>query len=1462
MTSPHRATTGVDLCCSLLDTATGRERDVRVVAPGDATLADLIAAVGEPAHDEAVWVNGRAVRRSSQLGAPPLVHGCRILLGGTGPAVTGSEPALSLDVVGGPDAGRSLPLAPGDHVVGRCAPARLRLDDDQLSRRHAVVSVATDAVAVQDLRSTNGSWVVPSGPDGTDAVRVRAAVELPVGSRLRLGRSWLELRAQAGLPARTRSSGGGTIEVNRPPRHRPRTAAMSLTVPTPPADHQRAGVPWVGVAVPLLLSVGAAWFLHQATYLLFGLMSPLVLAGSALVDRRSGRRRRTKDDDRWRQQVAEVSRRARRALAEELAQLRRTTGDPVALERLARLPGGRLWERSGQDDDVLVLSVGTADVPSRRVSWQGLAELPGDGRAPERPDEGVPDAVLRDAPLTVDLVRLRHLGVCGDRAMATRMLRWVLGQLVVWHGPATVRVAVASDHGDEWGWTRWLPHRVEAEPDPDDVIGWVDDLVRRRRQLARDKPWTGEHVVVLVDSARLVAAGRLAQTLGCLQDVGVHVICLADEPASLPAQCGAVVTVGADGGGRLTRDGESTAFAVDGVRAAWADELARSLAPLRDATPAPGSLPPRQSLSDLLPVDSADPGAVARLWRSTLRSTRAVIGVAADGPLEIDLLTDGPHVLVAGTTGSGKSELLRTLVTSLAVVNRPDELVFVLVDYKGGAAFRGCAELVHTAGLVTDLDEQLAARALVSLESELRQRERHLQAAGCRDLTTYQARRDSDPTLPALPRLVLVVDEFRVLATELPDFLDGVVRLAATGRSLGVHVVLATQRPAGVVTADIKANMNLRICLRVRDRTDSDDVLDAVDAAAISPETPGRALLRRGDDTLVEVQVAQVGEPDRPPEALLVRDWPQTAAIPETSETPEPMSLVTHEDDESGLTRTAAACRAAATSLDIPAPRPVWQPPLPDDLTLEQLEQRPRDDDDSSDDDSGDDDNGDHDNEPVPLALLDVPDAQRQTVWGWHPVDDGHLAISGGARTGRTNALLALASGLARRWSPEQLHLHVVTVGRSPLAALDRLPHTGTVVSLDQPHRVARLVERLTTEVAARRRSGDAGRTTPAGEVLVIDDWEAVTERLADVDHGRPADALLSLLRDGAAMGMRAVLAGGRGVLLSRVAAVVANRLLLRPNDPTDLLLAGVPPAAVPLRQPPGRALRPGDGAQLQIARAPRVDDVLRDVAGRWPSWAQLPPERRAPRLHPLPDRVDASSLQLQLQGHVATWALVGCGEDGRGEDGSDAVGLDLSEHRFTLVAGPPGSGRSTTLTTLASSLHAAGVPLLTICPAPSPLAHGPWPTMRPERPEHPDDVVGQARGSRVVLVDDVERLLGSPLESALAALVDDPGGSLVVAGATAALQGAFRGLVPLARTHRTGVLLRPSSPADGELLGVRALLDDAAPVGRGVLVVGGRQTIVQVASAAPVPRDAPQQTRQQAPQENRRRAVGAPTYG
>jgi len=228
--------------------------------------------------------------------------------------------------------------------------------------------------------------------------------------------------------------------------------------------------------------------------------------------------------------------------------------------------------------------------------------------------------------------------------------------------------------------------------------------------------------------------------------------------------------------------------------------------------------------------------------------------IRGEGAVRADLVSDGPHALVAGTTGSGKSELLIAWLFQLALDLPPSRLALILVDYKGGAAFGPLADLPHTAGVLTDLDPAATARALASLEAEVQRRERLLARAGAKDVTALSSTmgpakgstRGSTSSVQAPPRLVVVVDEFATLASQHPDILDSLVRVAAQGRSLGIHLILATQRPAGAVSPVIRANTTLRVCLRVLDAGDSRDVLGHDGAAALEPH-PGRVLVVGSD---------------------------------------------------------------------------------------------------------------------------------------------------------------------------------------------------------------------------------------------------------------------------------------------------------------------------------------------------------------------------------------------------------------------------------------------------------------------------------------------------------------------------------------------------------------------------------------------------------------------------------------
>ncbi len=772
----------------------------------------------------------------------------------------------------------------------------------------------------------------------------------------------------------------------------------------------------------------------------------------------------------------------------------------------------------------------------------GLATLP--ATLSVRRDGCSTHPSLPQVPLGLDLGAARVVGLCGPDDARDALARSLIAQIAVWCSPREARLTVVdpgpAGHSHDWHWIAALPH---AGPSPPDAV-----------------------TVALVDHADVQ---RLRPEVSALLSADDTVaLCLALRREQLPHECSAVITLGVDGvatQGILHRDGhQEVPFAADLPEAGWALEVAAALTDLRDATPPTGgaALPDAVRLLDLVPTD---PARIARGWLEGSDPTRlaATLGMTAGGPWTVDLVGDGPHVLVAGTTGAGKSELLTTLVASLSTAHSPERLAFLLVDYKGGAAFTHLADLPHVTGVITDLDPALAERALTSLRAELRRRERLLAGAPG----------------AGVPRLVIVVDEFRVLAEEQPELLAGLVRVATVGRGLGVHLVLATQRPAGVVSADIRANTNLRIALRLRDRSDSDDVVDAPDAARIPSRCVGRAVLRRAGDDLVTVQVAHLPTDDR--------------------------------------TQWLTSVQAAAQLIGAGTPPAPWLPPLPGRLSRADLTPGLAPVDDPS---AG--------ALLLPYALADLPEQQRRAVLAWDLTGDGHLAVAGGPGSGRSTVLGTLAA-VARRLGGVQVHVIDGGGDLAGLADAARHPHVGTVVAAGDVERCARLLAALTeqaherrTAARSERTSDDAGKPPPV--LLLVDGWESVTDLWSRCDHGRILEDLLRLGREGLSTGVRFAVTGGRSLLSGTAAAGFSTRLLLPSADPHLALLAGVPAARQPRHQPPGRVLRLGRGSDLVEAQVVLCDDDDDDTrpAGGAGRGRRLAPSAEAPPAAG-PDRAD-----------------------------------------------------------------------------------------------------------------------------------------------------------------------------------------------------------------------------------------------
>lgn len=1421
----------------------GREDAIVLRAGSLATVAALATALAVPTGAR-LRANGRALRSSEPLAHAPLPIGA-VLTTDRGTDVRGEitccgadvdEGGFEVAVVGGAGGAAGVGLRPGTvTTLGRLPDNTLSLADPEISRRHATLTPDADGTAeLEDAGSSNGvAW---------HGVRLGAPARVRPGELFGMGETVLTVRRgdPADAPLQPVRDDGWTL-FNRPPRLPTTPVRLCLTVPRRPQPPRTLRFPLLAILLPLVLA-GVAYlvFPSAAYFLAFAALSPMLMVANLIADRWGGRRDHRTAVAEYDRQRADLDDRLATAADEQGRAAREAFPDPCRVLRIATGPTSRLYERRPHDPDFLRLPVGLAPQPVE-VTFTGAS----DEERPEAPAVG-------HAPVTVPLADTGVLGLAGPRADLLPLVRAVLAHLAALHDPHDVGLVVitGADEAAAWEWATWLPHTLPHAPElachrmiavgADQAAARVTELRRivaerqaEQRATLRAGAPDCRRLIVLADGARrLRSVPGLAELLAEGPESGVYAICLDVEENYLPDECQATVLVTGHSGTRArvrARDLDVESVLLDRLAAADADRLGRALAPIRVLGGMWGTeadLPDSVRLLDLLGLaPDPTPEAIEKGWAAR-RSSRVTLGEGADGPVTVDLRCDGPHALIAGTSGAGKSELLQTLIAGLAVVNSPEWLSMVLVDYKGGSAFAECGDLPHCAGMVTDLDGHLVSRALESLGAELRRREELLAAAGAKDIEDYWAVSDRP-----LARLVIVIDEFASLVEEVPEFVTGVVGIGMRGRSLGVHVVLATQRPAGTVSADLRANLNLRICLRVTSAADSGDVIDVPDAARLSRHRPGRAYLRAGHFDLALFQAARVGGPraaagggagreagidgaERAPRADRA-EREVTVSRRDVGGLGQPPHQPERSDGghsgETDLEALVAAVKEAARRSGATAPASPWLPPLPDRIAADDLPPAPA-------------------GPPmaVPIGLADQPDRQTQLPYVLDVRASGTVLVAGMARSGRSTALLTMATGLARRNTPAELHLYVLDQGNRALASLRDLPHCGAYVDGDDTDRTERVLALLTAEIGRRQRLlAEGGADGQPYLLLLLDRYEGFLARHADTDAGRLVDALDGLLRHGPSVGIGVAIATDRSGFTHRLSGAVATRLVLRHADRDAAAAYGVNPRDLPAAMPEGRAIVLPGMVEIQLATPSE---------GPCPSAAGISAESLPRPVDPLPDVIDSGELErLRLAERPPGPAVCTIGAGG---DRLAPVDIDLADldHLF-VIAGRPRSGRSGALLAVARSL--AMRPLVLVCPRPSPLRDlaglpGVAVLSGSAAADGLGEVLAELPDPYAVLVDDAE-LIGEgrcaqALED-LARTARDAGCVIVAAGTTDDLQlQRYRGWLATMRRARAGLLLAPAPPVDGELLDVKLPPPRGVwPPGRGMLVMRGRGIPIQV---------------------------------
>ncbi|MBB2975118.1 S-DNA-T family DNA segregation ATPase FtsK/SpoIIIE [Microbacterium endophyticum] len=1419
-----------------------------------ATGADLSGASAQIAVDGVIVPEGATVAQSG------LREGSFVsLLRADSEAVTRPrlvESTMQLRVVSGIGAGRILHSGPGSLKIGTS-------DSNDVIVRDQTAAPEDLALVVERAGPVRVGFL----PDVTPACAINGespqdGQQLEAGDQIVYDDVILEIGyAETVVAAVEVEETSGEWKYNRPPRILPAEPSSLFRLPSEPAEPDRVPLPILMSLIPLVLAGGLALLYRNPVMLAFGIMSPVMLIGSYFTSRRASRRRYKRLMADYVDVKERTEEDAAAALAAERVQRRLDAPDAALAGLIGVGPLPRLWERRTDEDTWLALRMGTATQPSD-VALEDPEQL----QHRQRVVWDIHNAPVTVALPTAGVVGLASLDSSPDQPR--RVAQWMAAQIGVLHSPKDVHLYLLEGYAEPsgpfrthpWEFLAWLPHTqpglgqdtLRTIAVSTTALGTrVAELVQTldaRLAAARasgDKSPASPSIVLVIDGAsRLRPLPGIVRLLKEGPRVGIYSICVERDERLLPEECHTVLVVDRHLGQLRTQKAAShERVLVDLVEDEWLDWVARGLAPIVDITPSvnDAAIPQSSRLLEVLKLDPPTPDALRARWSLNPRSTTAIIGESLDGAFAIDLTADGPHGLVGGTTGSGKSEFLQTLVASLAVANSPAEMNFVLVDYKGGAAFKDCSALPHTVGMVTDLDAHLVERALTSLSAELRRREHLLSETGAKDIEDYQdlaTRRDLTP----IPRLLVVVDEFASLARELPDFVTGLVNLAQRGRSLGIHLILATQRPSGAVSPEIRANTNLRIALRMTDGAESADVIDAPDAGSINPAQRGRAFARLGANALIPFQTSRIGgrAPSRG-EADAADPVMRPMRFTDLADpAPRPVERSVAGDVEvTDLRLLVDAVVAATAAVGVPRQRSPWLPALPEVLALEDIKK--------------------HNTTPgsspgVWFGIEDRPDQQNQVAASFSLEDDGHLYVVGSPRSGRTTTLRTIAVSAATTHEVRDLHIYAIDAGNGGLLPLRSFPHVGTVTLRHQTDQIARLISKLRglvkerqhllagsgvsdlTQLRALRRR--AGEDAPAQVLVLLDGWESFQGMFESVDGGALLESVLFLLREGASVGVHLIVSGDRQLLTSgRMATLADRKLLLRLVERSDYALIGLRPKSLPETIPNGRAFNSTDAAEVHVAaiapdldpaeQSARITQIGAELTAHYSGtgWHQQPL-----RIAEIPTRFTyadalAERGMLESEGQL----FVGLG----GED-VEPITFDPRTAPTFVVAGNSGSGRSTALLALAMSALRNDYDVVVVAPRRSPLrtlagkpgVHAVLTGSDLTQEQLEPLLDGKSGRLTIVIVDDAELLREASAKQWLRTAIAQASErhlAFIVGGDADEIGKGFSSWLLEAIKGRRGILFRPTQLTDGDTIGIKLSRSDLTaatehPVGRGYM--------------------------------------------
>lgn len=733
----------------------------------------------------------------------------------------------------------------------------------------------------------------------------------------------------------------------------------------------------------------------------------------------------------------------------------------------------RIWERSLESNDFLQFRLGTGTVPSSftiALNSNDMANREMDDLIEQSQKLEKVYKEISDVPVIANLAK-GPIGLIGKERIVKREIHQIIGQLAFFHSYHDLRFVFIFDEADyeKVEWMKWLPHFnipnmyargfIYNEKTRDQLLSTIYEMIRERDiKEDKDEIRFTPHLVFVITNQQLISDHVILEYLeGDHKVLGISVIFAADAKESLSDNIHTLVRFLNDTEGDILiqdKKAVNIPFKLDAHHLENNEQFARLLRTLDHQTGMTNSIPESVTFLEMMNVKDADELHIVDRWMESESSKSLAVPIGLKGKddlvnLNLHEKAHGPHGLLAGTTGSGKSEFLQTYILSLSVHFHPHEVAFLLIDYKGGGMAQPFKTLPHLLGTITNIEGSVnfTNRALASIRSELKRRQRLFDRYSVTHINDYTSLVKQQLAEEPLPHLFLISDEFAELKNEEPDFIRELVSAARIGRSLGVHLILATQKPGGVIDDQIWSNARFKVALKVQDANDSKEILKNADAASIT--VTGRGYLQVGNNEVYDLfQSAWSGAPYQSEhtggedEIAIVTDL---GLIPLSN-------IAAKENKRKGLSEIeaiVAKIKETQETYSIEELKSPWLPPLAERLYKKGFTSEIQD--------------------QIAIALIDEPEKHSQSPYYYRMMEDGNLGIFGSTSYGKSTTVLTLLLNIAENYSPEEVHYYLMDFGNGSLLPLKQLPHTAEFFLMEEGRKMEKFMRMVRDEIARRK---------------------------------------------------------------------------------------------------------------------------------------------------------------------------------------------------------------------------------------------------------------------------------------------------------------------------------------------------------------------------------------------------------